>query len=44
MVEGEGFDAVELVAGRAVVVPDGVGAVKVRSGVGASFGRCFAPE
>jgi mannose-6-phosphate isomerase len=44
MVEGEGFEPVELVAGRAVVVPVGVGAVRVKAGVGASFARCFAPK
>jgi len=43
MVEGEGFDPVELVAGRAVVVPAECGGVSVKAGVGASFVRCFAP-
>jgi hypothetical protein len=29
--------------GRAVVLPVGGGAVRVRSSVGASFVRCYAP-
>jgi mannose-6-phosphate isomerase len=43
MVEGAGFAPVELVAGRAVVVPAGSGGVRVGSGGGASFVRCFEP-
>ena len=39
----EGSDAVELVAGRAVVVPMGLGPVVVESEAGASFVRCFEP-
>jgi mannose-6-phosphate isomerase len=42
-VAGEGCEAVELPMGRAVVVPASVGEVRVKSSVGASFVRCFAP-
>ena len=42
-VAGEGCEAVELPMGRAVVVPASVGEVRVKSRVGASFVRCFAP-
>jgi mannose-6-phosphate isomerase len=42
-VVGEGFEEVELPVGRAVVVPAESGAVRVRSSVGASFVRCYAP-
>ncbi len=42
-VECEGCEPVELVLGRAVVVPVGVGQVRVRSEAGSSFVRCFAP-
>jgi mannose-6-phosphate isomerase len=42
-VAGEGWEAVELPMGRAVVVPVGGGAVRVKSRAGASFVRCFAP-
>jgi mannose-6-phosphate isomerase len=38
-----GSGEVELPQGQAVVVPASVGEVKVRSEVGASFVRCFAP-
>ena len=38
-----GAGEVELPQGQAVVVPASVGEVKVRSEVGASFVRCFAP-
>jgi len=44
VVVGDGFDSVELVAGRAVVVPEGCGGVRVKAGVGAGFVRCFAPK
>ena len=43
MVECEGAEAVELLAGQAVVVPMDSGGVVVRSGSGASFVRCWAP-
>jgi mannose-6-phosphate isomerase len=43
-VEAEGIEPVELVAGRAVVVPEGCGGVRVKAGAGASFVRCFAPK
>jgi mannose-6-phosphate isomerase len=43
MVECEGAEAVELVAGKAVVVPKDSGGVVVRSGVGVSLVRCWAP-
>jgi mannose-6-phosphate isomerase len=42
-VVGDGFEAVELPMGQAVVVPVGSGAVWVKSSVGASFVRCYAP-
>jgi len=42
-VVGEGFEAVDLPVGRAVVLPAGSGVVRVKSRVGASFVRCFAP-
>jgi len=42
-VVGDGFEDVELPVGRAVVVPAGGGAVRVKSSVGVSFVRCFAP-
>jgi len=43
MVESQGSDAVEMLPGRAVVLPVGIGPVVVRSHAGASFVRCFAP-
>jgi len=43
VVKSEGFEAVELSVGRAVVVPGGCGRVRVKSGVGASFVNCWAP-
>ena len=42
-VKSEGCEEVELPMGRAVVVPAGGGAVRVKSSVGASFVRCYAP-
>jgi len=39
----EGFEAVELPMGRAVVVPVECGAVRIKSNAGASFVRCYAP-
>jgi mannose-6-phosphate isomerase len=42
-VAGEGCEAVELPMGRAVVVPVECGVVRVKSSVGASFVRCYAP-
>ena len=42
-VEWSGGDAVELQSGRAVVVPVSVDQVNIRSDVGVSFVRCFAP-
>jgi mannose-6-phosphate isomerase len=42
-VAGEGFEAVELPMGRAVVVPAGSGVVRVKSSTGASFVHCWAP-
>ena len=42
-VESEGFAPVELVRGKAVVLPVGMGKVWVSSEVGVSFVRCFAP-
>jgi mannose-6-phosphate isomerase len=44
LVQSEGCDEVEMTAGRAVVVPLGIGSVVVQSGAGASFVRCVAPE
>jgi mannose-6-phosphate isomerase len=43
VVKGEGFDDVELPAGRAVVVPVECGAVRVKSSAGVGFVRCWAP-
>ena len=43
VVKCEGCEEVELPMGRAVVVPASVGEVRVKSGAGASFVRCFAP-
>jgi mannose-6-phosphate isomerase len=43
IVESEGVDPVELLAGRAVVAPVDMRSVVVHSHVGASFVRCFAP-
>jgi mannose-6-phosphate isomerase len=43
VLESEDGEDVELLAGRAVVVPVECGAVRVSSSVGASFVRCFAP-
>ncbi len=43
-VVGDGFEVVELPVGRAVVVPVGGGAVRVKSREGASFVRCWAPQ
>jgi mannose-6-phosphate isomerase len=43
VVKSEGFEAVELPVGRAVVVPVECGEVRVKSSTGASFVRCFAP-
>jgi uncharacterized protein YjlB len=43
VVKSEGCEEVELPMGRAVVLPVGGGAVRVRSSVGASFVRCYAP-
>ena len=42
-VVGEGFEAVDLPVGRAVVVPVGSGVVRVKSSAGASFVNCWAP-
>jgi mannose-6-phosphate isomerase len=42
-VVGVAEGAVELIAGRAVVVPAECGSVQVESGAGASFVHCFAP-
>jgi mannose-6-phosphate isomerase len=42
-VDSEHSAAVELLAGRAVVVPADCGSVVVESGMGASFVRCWAP-
>jgi mannose-6-phosphate isomerase len=42
-VAGENCEAVELPVGRAVVIPAGAGEVMVRSRVGVSFVRCWAP-
>jgi mannose-6-phosphate isomerase len=42
-VAGEGFEAVELPMGRAVVVPAGCREVVVKTGAGASFVNCWAP-
>jgi mannose-6-phosphate isomerase len=42
-VKNEGVEAVELVAGKAVVVPANAGKVVVRTEAGASLVRCFAP-
>ncbi len=43
VVKSEGSEDVELPVGRAVVLPVGRGVVRVRSSVGASFVRCWAP-
>jgi mannose-6-phosphate isomerase len=43
VVESEGFAPVELVRGKAVVLPVGMGTARVRSEAGCSFVRCFAP-
>ena len=43
VVVSEGCEEVELPVGRAVVVPVRRGAVRVRSGAGASFVNCWAP-
>ena len=43
VVKCEGCEDVELPAGRAVVLPVGCGAVRVRSSAGASFVNCWAP-
>ena len=43
VVKCEGCEDVELPAGRAVVLPVGCGAVRVRSSVGASFVNCWVP-
>lgn len=43
-VECEGAEAVELLAGQAVVVPADSSAVVVETGAGVSFVRCFEPE
>jgi len=43
MIESEGAETVELLAGRAVVVPAGAGELVVQSGAGVSFVRCWAP-
>ncbi len=44
VLEGTGAEAVELVKGRAVVVPADAREVVVRSAAGAGFVRCWAPE
>jgi len=44
MVESEGSEPVELLPGKAVVVPRGLDEVVVRSGVGGAFVRCFEPR
>jgi mannose-6-phosphate isomerase len=43
VVMSEGWEDVELMVGRAVVVPVGRGVARVRSSVGASFVQCYAP-
>ena len=43
VVKSEGWEDVELMVGRAVVVPVGRGVARVRSSVGASFVQCYAP-
>ncbi|MGA1981014.1 MAG: type I phosphomannose isomerase catalytic subunit [Acidobacteriaceae bacterium] len=43
VVESKGAEPVELLPGRAVVVPAEVGEVVVRSNAGAEFVRCWAP-
>ena len=43
IVESEGFESVELMAGKAVIVPADTQSVMVQSDAGASFVRCFAP-
>jgi mannose-6-phosphate isomerase len=43
VVESERFEPVELLPGQAVVLPVGLGWVRVRSDAGVSFVRCFAP-
>jgi mannose-6-phosphate isomerase len=40
---GEGFEAVDLPVGRAVVFPAGSGVVRVKSSTGASFVNCWVP-
>jgi mannose-6-phosphate isomerase len=42
-VVSEGCEAVDLLAGQAVVVPVECGTVRVQAGAGASFVRCFVP-
>ena len=43
-VQCDGAGALELPPGQAVVIPADCGSVRVRSEVGASFARCFAPN
>ncbi|MDR3745143.1 MAG: class I mannose-6-phosphate isomerase [Acidobacteriaceae bacterium] len=43
VVQSEGGETVDLLAGQAVVLPVENGSVRVKSAVGASFVRCFAP-
>lgn len=44
MVECEGAETVELMAGKAVVVPADCGSIRIEAGAGVSFVRCWAPS